>query len=122
AQKSEKTQSGNRVAPFNVMMTPRDKYKLEQKKKKAEQAKLRHEKVTETVSFPYHLLDDPVEENSENKLWVEQQQELLEQTLKHFNVRARVVKATQGPAVTRFEVQPELGVKVSKVRNLSDDI
>lgn len=47
---------------------------------------------------------------------------MLEQTLKYFNVRARVVKATQGPSVTRFEVHPELGVKVSKIKNLSDDL
>src|SRR5699024_2840910 len=32
------------------------------------------------------------------------------------------VNATQGPSVTRFEVQPAMGVKVSKVKNLSDDI
>nr|WP_326849256.1 DNA translocase FtsK [Listeria monocytogenes] len=33
-----------------------------------------------------------------------------------------VVNRTQGPAVTRFEVQPEKGVKVSKITNLTDDI
>src|SRR5699024_2437649 len=48
--------------------------------------------------------------------------ELLEKTLSYFNVDASVVNATQGPSVTRFEVQPALGVKVSKVKNLSDDI
>src|SRR5699024_234958 len=49
-------------------------------------------------------------------------QELLEETLKHFNARAKVANATQGPSVTRFEVQPELGAKASKVRNSSDDL
>ncbi|WP_156291533.1 DNA translocase FtsK [Oceanobacillus salinisoli] len=79
------------------------------------------EEPTETF-IPYHLLNDPIKKSDSNQLWVEEQQRLLEQTLKHFNVRANVVKATQGPSVTRFEVHPELGVKVSKIKNLSDDL
>ncbi|MEG7763346.1 DNA translocase FtsK, partial [Listeria monocytogenes] len=45
-----------------------------------------------------------------------------DETLENFNVQASVVNRTQGPAVTRFEVQPEKGVKVSKITNLTDDI
>ncbi|WP_067727499.1 DNA translocase FtsK [Oceanobacillus damuensis] len=74
------------------------------------------------IHVPFHLLNDPIVKNNEDELWVNEQQELLEQTLKYFNVRAKVVKATQGPSVTRFEVQPEMGVKVSKIKNLSDDL
>ena len=48
--------------------------------------------------------------------------ELLERTLQSFNVDARVVNVTQGPAVTRFEVQPSAGVKVNKIVSLADDI
>ncbi|MGE6378716.1 DNA translocase FtsK [Peribacillus muralis] len=54
--------------------------------------------------------------------WLEEQTSLLDETLKNFNVRAKVVNVTQGPAVTRFEVHPEPGVKVNKVTNLMDDI
>jgi DNA segregation ATPase FtsK/SpoIIIE, S-DNA-T family len=54
--------------------------------------------------------------------WLESQQSLLDETLHNFNVRAKVVNVTQGPSVTRFEVQPEPGVKVNKITNLSDDI
>src|SRR5690625_287616 len=117
-------------APFNVMMTPRDKHRLNEKKRK--QSAIKHEKeenkqaplaeTTENRSVPYHLLNDPEQATNADKLWVQNQQELLENTLKHFNVGAKVVNATQGPSVTRFEVQPEMGVKVSRVRNLSDDI
>ena len=46
----------------------------------------------------------------------------LEETLKSFNVDARVIDVTQGPAVTRYEIQPNVGVKVSKIVNLSNDI
>jgi len=73
-------------------------------------------------AVPYHLLNDPVQKDTDDDLWIDEQRNLLEETLKHFNVRAKVVKATQGPSVTRFEVQPELGVKVSKIKNLSDDL
>lgn len=47
---------------------------------------------------------------------------VLEQTFKSFGVDAKVVKASLGPAVTKFEIQPAVGVKVSKVVSLTDDI
>ena len=46
----------------------------------------------------------------------------LEETLGSFGVDAKVVQVTKGPSVTRFELQPSPGVKVSKIVNLSDDI
>ena len=47
---------------------------------------------------------------------------LLEATLKSFGVNATVVNAIKGPAVTRFEVKPAAGVKVSSITKLQDDI
>jgi DNA segregation ATPase FtsK/SpoIIIE and related proteins len=46
----------------------------------------------------------------------------LEQTLLDFNVNAKVVQVTKGPAVTRYEIQPNTGVKVSSIVRLADDI
>lgn len=46
----------------------------------------------------------------------------LEETLKSFGVDAKVVNVSVGPAVTRYELQPSPGVKVSKIVSLSDDI
>ena len=46
----------------------------------------------------------------------------LEETLSNFGVDAKVVQVTKGPSVTRFELQPSPGVKVSKIVNLQDDI
>ena len=46
----------------------------------------------------------------------------LEETLASFGVEAKVLNITRGPAVTRFELQPSAGVKVSKIVNLADDI
>ncbi|MDR5586875.1 MULTISPECIES: DNA translocase FtsK [Clostridium] len=46
----------------------------------------------------------------------------LEEILSNFGVDAKVTQVTKGPSVTRFELQPSPGVKVSKIVNLSDDI
>ena len=48
--------------------------------------------------------------------------QILEDTLRNFNVDAKVVQVTQGPAVTRYEIQPSAGVKVSRITNLANDI
>ncbi|RBW69903.1 DNA translocase FtsK [Bacillus taeanensis] len=46
----------------------------------------------------------------------------LEQTFESFGVKAKVLKVHLGPAVTKYEVHPAVGVKVSKIVNLSDDL
>lgn len=46
----------------------------------------------------------------------------LQQTLQTFGVRVTITDISQGPSVTRYELQPEQGVKVSKIVGLSDDI
>ena len=48
--------------------------------------------------------------------------ERLRQTLDTFGVKVTVTDISQGPSVTRYELQPELGVKVSKIVGLADDI
>ncbi|WP_094607654.1 DNA translocase FtsK [Sporomusa silvacetica] len=47
---------------------------------------------------------------------------ILEQTLDSFGVSARVINTCQGPTVTRYELEPAPGVKVSKIVNLADDL
>jgi DNA segregation ATPase FtsK/SpoIIIE, S-DNA-T family len=47
---------------------------------------------------------------------------LLEHTLRSFNVEAKVTNVIEGPSVTRFEIQPAVGVKVSSIVRLADDI
>lgn len=118
--------------PYNVIMTPWDKQKMRRQEKRQETAtkagtqqkpaSQTEEKSKRTTKIPLYLLNDTEAHGGADEQWIKNQQMLLEQTLKHFHVAARVVNATQGPAVTRFEVQPELGVKVSKIRNLSDDL
>ncbi|MDA8233984.1 MAG: DNA translocase FtsK [Clostridia bacterium] len=47
---------------------------------------------------------------------------ILEETLDNFGVRAKVTQVSRGPAITRYELQPAPGVKVSRIVNLADDI
>ncbi|MEW5070033.1 DNA translocase SftA (plasmid) [Bacillus subtilis] len=110
-EQSASSQKGPSV-PFNVMMLKRDTHKQQ----KAEERR-------GSYVFPnVALLDVPPAQVQDDTAWIEEQRQLLDLTLKNFNVRANVVHVTQGPSVTRFEVHPEPGVKVNKITNLSDDI
>ena len=76
--------------------------------------------------LPYQLppleILAPAEEKQEDTEWMEEQGEHLVEALSHFQVQAQVESVVQGPAVTQFEITVGHGTKVSKVRNLSDDI
>ncbi|TLS39076.1 DNA translocase FtsK [Pseudalkalibacillus caeni] len=97
--------------PYNVMMLNSDRRKTGMVKKPGAYQ-----------LPPIHLLDVPEKEEEDDSQWLEEQKQLLELTLKNFNVQATVIGATKGPTVTRFEVQPKPGVKVNKITNLTDDI
>lgn len=99
------------MIPYNVLMLNRDKQKMSARESEG------------AYSFPsLSFLDVPPHDVIEDTTWLNEQKELLDLTLKNFNVRAQVVNVTQGPSVTRLEVHPEPGVKVNKITNLSDDI
>ncbi|WP_028783489.1 DNA translocase FtsK [Thalassobacillus devorans] len=122
------SKKGKQSVPFNVIMTPRDK-RNKNKETAVKQSEVKIEEKQETdkpaAAYrkpPLHLLDDPIRKRDKDDEQIKHQMELLETTLNHFHVRAKVINAMRGPSVTRFEVQPEPGVKVSKITNLSDDI
>ena len=50
------------------------------------------------------------------------QAQKLEDTLRHFGVEGRVTAIMTGPVVSRFEYEPALGVKISKITGLADDL
>ena len=146
--RTETTQQ-TRVLPFNVMMLKSDKkaFKKSQEQQQSIQGKMEekallefekkeqgqsalmtleksehHVALDDPYTFPQlELLDPPVTGDADDH-WVSEQTELLNETLANFKVRAKVVHVSQGPSVTRFEIQPEKGVKVNKITNLSDDL
>ena len=64
--------------------------------------------------------DKKTDENGKKK--VLKNASLLEKTLSDFGVEAKVNQVTVGPTITRYEIQPSPGVKVSKIVNLTDDL
>ncbi len=72
---------------------------------------------------PVSLLNRVVNKNDKrSKQKVLENARQLEQTLKDFGVDASINQVTVGPTITRYEIQPRPGVKVSKIVNLTDDI
>lgn len=72
---------------------------------------------------PMDLLNKPLKENTaNNKKKVLNNARVLESTLEEFGVKAKVAQVDIGPTITRYELHPSPGVKVSKIVNLTDDI
>lgn len=57
-----------------------------------------------------------------NKEELEQNKNQIVQTLSHYNIGIEKIKATVGPTVTLYEIVPDKGVRISKIKNLEDDI
>ena len=72
---------------------------------------------------PLSLLSESIAKKpSSDSVDLREKAKKLEDTLRNFNVGAKVVQVTQGPTVTRYEIQPDVGVKVSSITRLADDI
>lgn len=57
-----------------------------------------------------------------NREELEENQQMIKQTLEDFGINIASIKATVGPTVTLYEIVPEAGVRISKIKNLEDDI
>ena len=72
---------------------------------------------------PIKILNKPIGEKVvNNKRKVLNNARILEKTLLNFGVEAKIIQVNMGPTITRYELQPSPGVKVSKIVNLTDDI
>ncbi len=84
--------------------------------------------MTETENYEYilpspNLLVEPSQNSQQHeKSHIQATVKKLERTFNSFGVKARVTKVHVGPAVTKYEVYPDAGVKVSKIVNLHDDL
>lgn len=71
---------------------------------------------------PVTLLKQSENKQGDTRKQLQETAMKLQQTLKNFGVNVTITNISCGPAVTRYELQPEMGVKVSKIVNLADDI
>ena len=140
-----------KIVPFNVLMLKNDKLKYEEREMKASSRPALHSPMNDTqkksvvevnaeqieveldkaheeldeqpyYAFPSQGYLIQPEEHIEDTEWLQSQSEKLEEALSYFAVQANVIEAVQGPTVTRFELTVGHGTKVSKVRNLTDDL
>ncbi|MDC4239058.1 MULTISPECIES: FtsK/SpoIIIE family DNA translocase [Clostridium] len=143
----EEFKENKKSNPFNIEVFDEEKQEEAVNKEIKEEKVKKKEKLDNTVKdvvskeIEESLTDEKKEEkiyqhpsvellniNSKMKLKSEDKKELIENAgklegiLNDFGVDAKVVQVTKGPSVTRFEIQPSPGVKVSKIVNLQDDI
>ncbi len=83
-----------------------------------------HQETLPYMIPPVSLLKEPVHKKSSvaAERTVKNNAKVLEETLLSFGVSARVLQVSRGPVITRYELQPAPGVKVSRIVSLSDDI
>lgn len=75
------------------------------------------------IKPPFNILEpQPHEEENNISMELNQRGTMLVDTLKSFSVPTTIVNISRGPSVTRYELQPASGVKISKITNLADDI
>lgn len=116
-------------------IVPEPKSKPTKKENNIEKIKEETSKVSKTITEqkiggnenyvfpPYSLLSKPSgKQVGDSDKALRETALKLQKTLQNFGVKVIVTNVSRGPAVTRYELQPEQGVKVSKIVNLSDDI
>ncbi|RMJ06220.1 DNA translocase FtsK [Marinobacter litoralis] len=117
--KSEKPLSrALKIAPFK-----KDDQGASEKKKGASKQGSLLEDIESPIP-PITLLDPPEEhkESGYSEESLEHMSRLLEEKLADFGVTVEVVEVNPGPVITRFEIKPAAGVKVSKISNLAKDL
>lgn len=83
-----------------------------------------HTEINKNYKLPPLSLLDPIKDSDQSidEAQIKKNTEILESTFKSFGVHVIVKKAILGPTITRYEVQPAVGVKVSRIVNLTDDL
>ena len=79
-------------------------------------------KKIEYVYPPIDLLAKPKAASADKRKEMQETANKLMEILKNFGVEAKLLQVTQGPSVTRYEIQPQTGVKLSKITGLAEDI
>ena len=88
-----------------------------------EKQQILFEEIPDSELPPLSLLDEsPVQVDNVSEDTLEFTSRLIERKLKDFGVEVKVVAAYPGPVITRYEIEPALGVKGSQIVNLSKDL
>lgn len=99
--------------------------KLKQKLEPVDHGELKTEStVNKAYKLPPLSLLDPIKstDQSADRDLIKKNTQILQSTFKSFGVKVIIKKAILGPTITRYEVQPAVGVKVSRIVNLADDL
>lgn len=127
--KEQPTDSSNGIQPAETTLKNESRHYEEtvQPPPLTSIATLPEETEEEEQVLPHYVFPSmeellPAEEQQEDTEWLTSQSEKLVEALSHFAVEADILEAVQGPTVTRFELTVGFGTKVSKVRNLTDDL
>jgi len=87
-----------------------------------EKNSLNYSEVKDYVKPSFELLNENKNNSRESDSYLRDMGITLQKTLQSFGVSVTVTNVSCGPSVTRYELQPEQGVKVSRITNLADDI
>ncbi|MBT2569034.1 DNA translocase FtsK [Planococcus sp. ISL-110] len=149
--KSQYAPKREKTVPFNVLMLKSDKELLKKKAKSIPvptsnvestrvQTPQAEKKTADSTEQPEHTLNSVAEteskayqlplseylmapeNNRKDEEWMEEQGVRLIEALSYFQIKAEILSTVQGPAVTQFELKVAQGIKVSKIRNLADDL
>ena len=113
------TADGRRIASDNENLQKRIQEKKEEE--------LTVDSVPEKAAKPYvfpplSLLKRSHSQEEEKRSEIEKNAQTLKETLKSFGITVSIINVSVGPSVTRYELQPEQGVKLAKIVSLSNDI
>lgn len=113
---------------IDTTLKAKDKVENEINQKDIKDQEQKLESAKKIVRIPYKFPSIKLLNRNTNLSRGDSRKELLdnakklEETLASFGVKATVLQVNKGPTVTRYELQPSVGVKVSKIVNLADDI
>lgn len=97
--------------------------KKQKKEEKIEQMEIEVESTHLDYTYPsLSLLTEPKKDDAHADESLERMAKKMIETLASFHVEAKITDYSRGPAITRYELQPSAGVKISKITSLADDI
>ena len=119
------TAEPDKVAIEQAIEVASDESLLPKKKKKNETTQMEIDVVNDHIDYKYpslSILKEPDKPSPQAEEALQKTARKLIETLHSFGVEAKIVDYSRGPTITRYELQPNEGVKISKITNLADDI